>query len=161
MAHDEHLGVGHLVDLYTDNTPGRRLPWNPALLDADERRALESLLARFVADYNTRLAVAADEVIPPCWPKHEGMAHFLAVLAWGWYSVHVDPAARALEALDFHERHLPLTRVELTRLLGRNPAQCRRGEHDDNWRKPADDLIGQTKAAPPRTNVARFGFENT
>jgi hypothetical protein len=160
MPHENRGDLGRLLDLYGDRTPERRLPWNPALLDDDERQALECLVAEFIVDYNSVLAVADDEVIPPCWRKHEGVFRFLAVLVWSWYSVHVDAAATAIAALDFHERHLPLARAELNRLLGRMPTQCRRGEHDENWQKPVVDLLrrSNSNAAPAPAHAATFGF---
>lgn len=158
MPQGDRGDLGRLLDLYEDRTLERRLPWNPALLDDDERQALECLVAEFIVDYNSVLAVADDEVIPPCWRKHEGLFRVLAVLAWSWYSVHVDPTATAVAALDFHERHLPLARAELDRLLGRMPMQCRRGEHDVNWRKSADDLLRRSGAEAKPARTATFGF---
>ncbi|EWM19739.1 hypothetical protein [Kutzneria sp. 744] len=150
--------IGPLIDLYADRTPERRPPWNPALLDDDEFAALEGLIADFIADYNAIFAITEDELIPTgCWREHDGLFRDLAVQAWAWYAANVDPAATALAAVEYQDRHLPLFRSRLDRWLGRLPMQCRRGEHDPNWRKPADDLLGAARTAG-RARTAAFGF---
>ena len=127
--------------------------WAWSMLNEEERAALARLVDVFVATYNAVYAVAEDDVIPPCWRHHAGLAHELAVQLWLWYWANIDPKATPGIAGDYHGRHLPGFRSRVDRLLGKSPKECRRGEHPDTWRKSADDLIATYPTKWPRSGL--------
>ena len=87
-------------------TGKRRPPWTWSALTAPERLALTARIGDWVGTYNQCYAVAEDQLIPPCWPKHRWLAHELAVMTWLWYSAHRNPTATAERAGEFY-RPLP------------------------------------------------------
>ena len=129
-----------LQDYWPDQpkTTKRRPPWTWSILSATERLALTSRIGDWVDNYNRCYAVEAEQLIPPCWPKHPWLAHELAVMTWLWYSAHRDPTATAERAGEFYLRYLPGFRSRLPGTLGRSPVECRKGQHPDTWRRDAD-----------------------
>jgi hypothetical protein len=119
----------------------RRAPWVWSLLNDNERAALARMIDVYAVTYNAVHAVTEDELIPPCWRQHAGLAHELAVQLWLWYWANIDPKATPAAAGDYLGRHLPGFRSRVDRLLGKSPKECRRGDHVDTWRKTADDVI--------------------
>jgi hypothetical protein len=141
-------------DTPTDTTQARRPPWTWTALDPAERAALARLIDVFVHSYNQVHAITEDELIPPCWRRHPGLAAELAVQVWLWYSVHLDPhTASPTLAAEYYLRHLPGFRHRLNRLLGISPGECRRGQHPASWRTDADQRLAtypQTPTDPDR-----------
>jgi hypothetical protein len=126
----------------------RGAAWAWSALNDEERTALARVIDVFVATYNTVYAVTEDELIPPCWRHHAGLAHELAVQLWLWYWANLDPKATPAIAGDYHGRHLPGFRSRVDRLLGKSPKECRRGDHPDTWRKSADELLNTYATLP-------------
>ena len=119
----------------------RRPPWTWSILTAPERIALTAKIGDWVSAYNQCYAVAEDQLVPPCWPKHAWLAHELAVMTWLWYSAHRDPTATAERAGEYYLRYLPGFRTRLPQTLGRSPVECRKGHHPSTWRRDADRPI--------------------
>jgi hypothetical protein len=95
-----------------------------------------------VQTYNHVFATTEEEIVPPCWRRHPGLAHELAVQMWLYYAVYLHPKANPAAAAEFHGRHLPSFRARVDKLLGRSPIDCRKGEHLENWRKEIDTVLG-------------------
>lgn len=158
-----------LLSLYrttTDPDKVSRPPWTWSTLLGAERAALARLLNEFTAHYNHTYATSEDDLIPPCWPNHPGLAYELATHLWLWYSAHLDSAATAAIAGDYYLRHLPGFRHRLTHLLGQSPAECRRGQHPRTWRKDADHALATAMSGVDPTDrnaisglsLLNFGF---
>ncbi|WP_142065300.1 hypothetical protein [Pseudonocardia kunmingensis] len=132
-----------LLALYSDNrNPQRRLPWTWSVLTSTERAALARLIDAYSATFNHLYAITEDELIPPCWRRHPGLATELAVQLWLWYAAHRDPQATPLVAADYYLRHLPGFRARVTTL----GAECRQGEHVEAWHRDVDDGIRRLDA---------------
>lgn len=143
MTDIDHADLELLLGRYKDTGEGARYgaAWAWSALDDDERAALARVVEVYVATYNAVYAVTEDELIPPCWRHHPGLAHELAVQLWLWYWANMDPKATPGMAGDYHGRHLPGFRSRVDRLLGKSPKECRRGDHPETWRKSADDVL--------------------
>ena len=134
--HDIHL----LLDRY--HTIGTNPPpWTWAALTPRERAALATLIDHFVTSYNQTYATTEDDLIPPCWPQHPGLAYELAVHVWLWYCTHHDPNTTPEHAGDYYLRHLPGLRHRLDHHLGRSPGECRTNHHPTTWRTDADTAL--------------------
>jgi hypothetical protein len=156
-----------LLDLLrTPREPGylRRAPWTWAALDTTQAGALARMVQQWVDDYNRVHAVTEKEIIPPCWPHHHGLAHELAALVWLHHHVHHEATATPPLIADYHSRYLPAFRTRLDRLLGRDPASCRTGQHPATWRAPADDHLARYVASQSNSSALdeltarHFGF---
>lgn len=130
-----------LLPLFLSTDPRRRPPWCWALLDPEERAALTRICTTWIVTYNWVLATTPEELIPPCWLKHAGLASEVPVQAWLWFAAHMDFRASPVLASDYYGRHLVGFRTRVDRWLGRTPMECRKGRHEDTWRKPADDTL--------------------
>jgi len=165
--------VDLLIALYHANPawrpgqePARRPPWSWSVLTEAEAAELEAVVTSFVESYNEIHATAPRHVIPPCWPRHPGLAVETAVLAWTWYASHIDPAATAHQAAEYYERYLPGFRSRLDDMLGRSPMECRQGSHPGTWRNEVARYVPSSSAGPtpngdqPLAVVMRhrFGF---
>jgi hypothetical protein len=140
MMFSDPADLGILLDLYNDETP-QRTPWTWSALTSTEREALLRLCDSFVASYNAIHALKEDDIIPPCWLMHPGLASEIPVQVWLYYAAHFGEKATPAMAGDYHNRHLPGFRSRIPTMLGRNPRECRKGNHDTGWRKPIDDHI--------------------
>lgn len=125
----------------TPDTPDerRRPPWTWPALDRTERAGLARMIDIWVDSYNRVHATSEDDLLPPCWRQHPGLATELAVQVWHWYAIHTDPRATVAAAAEFYGRHLPGFRGRVDHMLGRSPGECRSGQHPSSWRKDVDD----------------------
>jgi hypothetical protein len=140
---------------HSKGTPPRP-PWSPGLLDAGEGDWAAQLTHRWVVHYNTTLATGAEEVIPPCWPAHPGLAAELSVWAWCWHDAHVT-ATDPSKAADFYTRHLPAFRDRIKAYLGANPPACRAGQHPQNWHRHVDEATATFPEAPDPHQAKTLG----
>lgn len=127
----------------------RRPPWTWTALERSERAALARMIDVYVSTYNHVHAITENELVPPCWRQHPGLATELAVQVWLWYFAHLDPNTSPAIAGDYYGRHLPGFRSRLDRLLGVSPGECRRGEHPDTWRTDAQERLATYDQPPP------------
>lgn len=145
-----------------------RFPWAWEALGPQESAALARLVDVYVATYNHTLATAVEEVVPPCWPRHPGLARELAVQVWLYYAVHHHPKASPAAAAEFYGRHVVGFRGRVEKHLGRSPIECRTGGHLHSWRKDLDELLAEyehhSSADAPNTSAIEqlgelhFGF---
>lgn len=135
-------------DTPTSTEQPRRPPWTWAALERSERAALARMIEVFVSAYNQVHAITEDELVPPCWRWHPGLATELAVHIWLWYAAHLDPTTSPTLAADYYNRHLPSFQNRLDRLLGISPGECRRGEHPNTWRKDAQERLATYNQLP-------------
>lgn len=143
-SHDLDL----LLQLYEHDPKSgdlRRPPWTWAALIAEESAALARLVDAWVETYNHTLATRPEEIVPPCWRQHPGLADELAVQVWLYYAVHHHSSASPAAAGEYYLRHLPGFRSRIEPLLGRSPVECRAGQHVDTWRSDLDQVLN---AAP-------------
>lgn len=155
-----------LVQMYeTKPVPGqlRATPWTWAALTNDTAAALSRLIDQWVHYYNGVHAVTPKELVPPCWSRHHGLAHRLAVMAWAYYYSHHDPSATPFMAADYHARYLSGFRTDLDRLLGRDPMACRAGDHPATWRSTTDEQADRYSAVDATSELGplmahHFGF---
>jgi hypothetical protein len=142
-----------LLQLYQqksgDDKPAPRRPWVWAVLSPTETAALGTLIDAWVDSYNRIDAVNEHELVPPCWPAHFGLATKLPVMTWLYYAAHRDPGATIIAATEYHLRYLPAFRTSVERMLGRDPAACRAGQHPDTWRKSIDEALDSWQHSTP------------
>lgn len=149
-----------LLSLYrttADPEQVSRPPWTWSTLIGAERAALARVVNEFAAHYNQAYATCEDDLIPPCWPHHPGLAYELATHLWLWYGAHMDPNATVAGAGDYYLRHLPGFRHRLTHLLGQSPGECRRAQHPRSWRKDADQALGTAISAIDPSGLHAIG----
>ena len=119
----------------TSEDNGGRPPWSWAALTLAERSSLAKSIDDYVGYYNEAFAISPNELIPPCWPLHAGLAAELAAHFWLWVSTHAEPTARPESAVAFYEIHLPRFRQHVTKLLGEQATECQAGQHGlGDWR---------------------------
>jgi hypothetical protein len=134
--------VEALVALSEPSPDGRRrAPWNWAALTAEECTVMEGMLQGWVDCFNQTVAVTEDDLIPPCWLQHAGLAYELAAIFWLWFGANIDRDATLVKIAEYYARYLPSFRSRLTAMLGASPRECRQGSHPRSWRSKADTLL--------------------
>ena len=119
----------------------RRAPWAWGTLNPEERIELTARVWEFVQEYNQVYAVVVDDLIPPCWAEHPGLAMELSSLTWLWFSANIDPTAAPERIGDFYHRWLPGFKQRLDSWLGSSPSECRDGDHPASWRRDVEKKI--------------------
>ncbi|UNZ18183.1 hypothetical protein [Streptomyces sp. 891-h] len=100
-------------------------PWDLGALPTKLIEPMSAWLDSVCRWLNGRYAWQPEEVIPPCWTKHEGLAYEIAALAFA----REDAYAEAGSAVIWHEQYNRfLTRMN--KFLGKAGDECRVGRHE-------------------------------
>ncbi|MER5968527.1 hypothetical protein ABT112_02050 [Streptomyces sp. NPDC002055] len=100
-------------------------PWDLGALPAELIEPMPAWLDSVCRWLNGRYAWQPQDVIPPCWTEHEGLAYDIAALAFA----RGDAYAEAGSAVTWHEQYNRfLTRMNNT--LGKAGDECRVGKHE-------------------------------
>ncbi|MFD3513264.1 hypothetical protein [Streptomyces sp. NPDC058672] len=101
-------------------------PWDIGALSAELIEPMPAWLDSVCRWLNRTYAWQPQDVIPPCWAKHEGLAYEIAALAFA----RGDAYAEAGSSVIWHEQYDRfLTRMNKS--LGKAGDECRVGKHDD------------------------------
>ncbi|WP_424212698.1 hypothetical protein ACN20G_11800 [Streptomyces sp. BI20] len=115
----------YLVKLATKEGVGSP-PWEFGGLPASARAGVLEWLDGVARWLNHAYAWQPEQVIPPCWAQHPGLALDLAGLAFARLDLAREPAGSAVV---WHERYeRALTRWNTA--LGRSGNDCRAGQHE-------------------------------
>ncbi|MEU3133174.1 hypothetical protein ABZ691_10170 [Streptomyces sp. NPDC006854] len=115
-------------------------PWDLGALSAELIAPMPAWLDSVCRWLNGRYAWQPQDVIPPCWAKHEGLAYEIAALAFARGDAYMEAGSSVL----WHEQYDRfLTRMNKT--LGKSGDECRVGRHEerparfqlDAWRTTA------------------------
>lgn len=155
--HEHRLGScdGHVLDV-PDVKPGDPVAkfyvvsgvpvaWNWASLSLAQARELRKLLDAFVADYNRAYAVKDGELIPACWPLHEGLARELAAFYAQYVHVHQSGLSTPENAMHWYDRWLPGFRTRLPGWLGASEKCNPTVGHRPSWNQAANKLSAATR----------------
>ncbi|MFE6737543.1 hypothetical protein [Streptomyces tubercidicus] len=100
-------------------------PWDLGALSAELTAPLHAWLDSVCRWLNWRYTWQPQDVIPPCWAKHEGLGYEVVALAFA----RIDAYADAGSSVVWHEQYERfLTRMK--RALGKDGDECRVGRHD-------------------------------
>lgn len=125
-------------------------PWDLGALSAESIDPMPAWLDSVCRWLNGRYAWQQQDVIPPCWAKHEGLTYEIAALAFARGDAYMEAGSSVL----WHEQYDRfLTRMNKT--LGKSGDECRVGRHEerparfqlDAWRTTAH---GATKGPAGR-----------
>lgn len=125
-------------------------PYDLGALSAELIEHMPAWLDSVCRWLNGRYAWQPQDVIPPCWAKHEGLAYEIAALAFA----RGDAYAEAGKAVIWHEQYDRfLTRMNKT--LGKAGDECRVGRHEDRpsrfqlaaWPAPAEEDTEEPETA--------------
>ncbi|MFJ3883446.1 hypothetical protein ACIPW5_39105 [Streptomyces sp. NPDC090077] len=115
------------VDPHTGEALDRVVrPWDLTMLDEEMRPAVMGWLDDVVMWLNHSYGWQDSQVIPGCWPRHLGLAHDLAALAFGRLDAY-EPSTAAYvgrwhsDLEDFHRR--------MAVALGESGRDCQIGKH--------------------------------
>jgi hypothetical protein len=137
---------GPVAKLYTVSTTP--VPWNWAGLTLIQARELRELIDGFVADYNRAFAVKDGELVPACWPLHEGLARELAAFYAQWVHVFQSGLATPENAMHWYDRWLPGFRTRLPGWLGAHEKCNPTVGHRENWNQAAAKVEAATRPTP-------------
>ncbi|MGW7292839.1 hypothetical protein ACWGIB_10690 [Streptomyces xiamenensis] len=115
-------------------------PWDLGALPAELIAPMPAWLDSVCRWLNEAFAWQAQDVIPPCWAVHEGLAYDIAALACARIDAYEDAGAAVIWR-EQYDRFL----ARMNRMLGEAGNECRVGRHDD---RPARF---QLAAWPPAT----------
>ncbi|MEV7090129.1 hypothetical protein AB0O07_30315 [Streptomyces sp. NPDC093085] len=144
----EHIAARSVEHPMADSPP----PWDLGALPSELSEPLPTWLDSVCRWLNGRYAWQPQDVIPPCWPQHEGLAYEIAALAFARSDAYTDPSSTVV----WHEQYDRfLTRMHKS--LGKAGDDCRAGRHDDRparfqlaaWPTRADGNTGQPEPAVP------------
>ncbi len=114
-------------------------PWDLGALPAELAKPMPAWLNSVCRWLNQTYAWQPQDVIPPCWEKHEGLGYEIAALAFARGDAYADPGSSVV----WHEQYDRfLTRM--TKALGKAGDECRVGRHED---------------CPARFQIAAWGDE--
>ncbi|MDH6107965.1 hypothetical protein [Kitasatospora sp. MAP12-44] len=114
-------------------------PWDLGALPAELAKPMPAWLNSVCRWLNQTYAWQPQDVIPPCWEKHEGLGYEIAALAFARGDAYADPGSTVV----WHEQYDRfLTRM--TKALGKAGDECRVGRHEDR---------------PARFQIAAWGDE--
>lgn len=101
-------------------------PWDLGTLSAELIEPMPAWLDSVCRWLNGRYAWQPQDVIPPCWAKHEGLAYEVAALAFARGDAYADAGSSVI----WHEQYDRfLTRMN--KALGKAGDECRVGRHED------------------------------
>ncbi len=101
-------------------------PWDLGALSAELIAPMPAWLDSVCRWLNGRYAWQPQDVIPPCWAKHEGLAYEIAALAFARGDAYMEAGSSVL----WHEQYDRfLTRMNKT--LGKSGDECRVGRHEE------------------------------
>lgn len=102
------------------------VPWDLGELSAELIEPIPAWLDSVCRWLNGRYAWQPQDVIPPCWTKHEGLTYELVALAFARGDAYEDAGS----AVIWHEQYDRfLTRMN--KALGKAGDECRVGRHED------------------------------
>ncbi|MET9142973.1 hypothetical protein [Streptomyces sp. NPDC004042] len=114
-------------------------PWDLGALPVELVEPMPAWLDAVCRWLNTRYAWQPQDVIPPCWAEHEGLAYDIAALAFARGYAYADAGASVI----WHEQYDRfLTRMNKS--LGKAGDDCRAGRHEE---RPARFLLAAWPAS--------------
>ncbi|MGW0856124.1 hypothetical protein [Streptomyces sp. NPDC002690] len=122
------LILEHVAERSTDDSVAAGGPalWDLGALSAELTEPMALWLDSVCRWLNRTYAWQPQDVIPPCWAKHAGLAYEIAALAFA----RGDAYAEADSSVIWHEQYDRfLTR--LNKVLGKAGDECRVGKHDE------------------------------
>lgn len=133
-------------------------PWDPGALSAELIEPTPAWLDSVCRWLNERYAWQPQDMIPPCWTKHEGLAYEIAALAFARGDAYTEAGSSAI----WHEQYDRfLTRMNKT--LGKAGDECRVGKHEERparfqlaaWPTTAQGDVKETGSAGRVEEMAR------
>ncbi|WP_228447191.1 hypothetical protein [Streptomyces paludis] len=101
-------------------------PWDLGALTAELTEPMPAWLDSVCRWLNGRYAWQPQDVIPPCWSQHEGLAYEISALAFARGDAYTEAGSSVI----WHEQYDRfLTRMNKT--LGKAGDECRVGKHED------------------------------
>lgn len=101
-------------------------PWDLGALPPELIAPMPTWLDSVCRWLNVRYAWQPQDVIPPCWTKHEGLGYEIAALAFA----RADAFADAGSSVVWHEQYDRFV-ARMNRTLGKAGDECRVGRHED------------------------------
>jgi hypothetical protein len=114
-------------------------------LSTEEREELLQACENFITDYNATYAYVEEEIIPPCWLLHPGLAKEIPARMWLHHATHHGTKSTPTMIVDYYNRHLPGFRSRIEKMLGQQPKECQKGQHSATWRSNIDTVINNHK----------------
>lgn len=133
-------------------------PWDLGALPAELIEPMPAWLDSVCRWLNGRYAWQPQDVIPPCWTEHEGLAYEIAALAFARSDAYMDAGTTVI----WHEQYDRfLTRMN--KALGKAGDECRVGQHEARpsrfqlaaWSALAQDTATDSKSSGRVAAVAR------
>ncbi|MEN8656125.1 hypothetical protein ABCR94_37525 [Streptomyces sp. 21So2-11] len=125
-------------------------PWDLGSLSAELIAPMPSWLDSVCRWLNWTYAWQPQDVIPPCWSKHEDLGYEIAALAFA----RTDAYEEAGKAVIWHEQYGRFV-ARMNKTLGRAGDECRVGRHEDRparfqlaaWPPQVDGSAEESQAA--------------
>ncbi|OKK02390.1 hypothetical protein AMK26_22245 [Streptomyces sp. CB03234] len=116
-------------------------PWDLGALSPELIQPMPAWLDSVCRWLNRTYAWQPQDVIPPCWTKHEGLGYEIAALAFA----RTDAFADAGSVVIWHEQYDRFV-ARMNRVLGKAGDECRVGRHED---RPARFQLAAWPAQAP------------
>ncbi|MFF1906379.1 hypothetical protein [Kitasatospora sp. NPDC058218] len=101
-------------------------PWDLGALSAELIEPMPAWLDAVCRWLNEAYAWQPQDVIPPCWKKHEGLGYEIAALAFARDDAYADAGSTVV----WHEQYDRFL-SRMNKALGKAGDDCRLGRHDD------------------------------
>ncbi|MGW2840579.1 hypothetical protein ACWCWD_22650 [Streptomyces sp. NPDC001493] len=101
-------------------------PWDLGALSAELTEPMTPWLDSVCRWLNRTYAWQPQQIIPPCWAKHGGLAYDIAALAFARGDAYADAGSSVI----WHE-HLDRFFTRMNKFLGLAANECRVGQHED------------------------------
>ncbi|MFE0582314.1 hypothetical protein [Streptomyces sp. NPDC058874] len=101
-------------------------PWDLGALSAELIEPMPAWLDAVCRWLNETYAWQPQDVIPPCWKKHEGLGYEIAALAFARDDAYADAGSTVV----WHEQYDRFV-SRMNKVLGKAGDECRLGRHED------------------------------
>ncbi|WP_043469252.1 hypothetical protein [Kitasatospora sp. MBT66] len=101
-------------------------PWDLGALSAELIEPMPMWLDAVCRWLNEAYAWQPQDVIPPCWKKHEGLGYEIAALAFARDDAYADAGSTVV----WHEQYDRFL-SRMNKALGKSGVECRLGRHED------------------------------
>ncbi|MGW4883465.1 hypothetical protein [Streptomyces murinus] len=118
----EYIAERSAEETMVDGPP----PWDLGSLPTELMAPMPAWLDSVCRWLNGRYAWQPQDVIPPCWEQHEGLADQIAALAFARIEVYADVGS----AVVWHEQYERFL-SRMNRSLGKAGDECQVGRHQD------------------------------
>ncbi len=102
------------------------LPWDLGALPSKLNALMPAWLDSVCRWLNWTYAWQPQDVIPPCWTKHEGLGYAIAALAFARTDAYADAGSTVI----WHEQYDRFV-TRMNKSLGKAGDECRVGRHED------------------------------